>query len=116
MYQATPDKLTDEVIPVLEACLPEDDLHRLIPVDFQDMDPLSEGEPSIGALVELDAGLMVVAVYGRDSHRLSLRLPEVSPKTYDRLLEEIPIPESDIVWRNEKTRHFVGRALAALRG
>jgi hypothetical protein len=110
MMRAEPEELTEDVVPVLEAEMSEADLRRLIPVDLTEVDPLSEAEPSLGALVKFEPAnrtdLIAVVVYGLETCTLSLRLPRhvVSPESLRFLLEEIPIPENAVVWTNPLAR------------
>lgn len=102
MIRARPGELREDVEPVLQATLPEEEVRRLIPVRFSQLDPLAEPEPSLGALLRLESGMLAVAVYGRRTGTLSLRLPEasLSRKALETLLKEIPIPSEAIRWRN----------------
>lgn len=102
MIRAEPEELREEVVPVLEASLPEHEARRLLSVRLRRLDPLAEAEPSLGALLRLESGTVVVAVYGRETATLSLRLPETSiqPDVLRSLLEEIPIPEQSITWKH----------------
>jgi hypothetical protein len=108
MKRARPDELTEEAVPVLEARLPEKTVRRLIPVELSRVDPLAEAEPSVGALLRLDAGLLAVAIYGRETGILSLRLPrfKVSAGSLRSILEEIPIPDGAIFWTSPETRGY----------
>ncbi len=116
MIRAEPEELREEVVPVLEARLPEHEVRRLLAVDLRRLDPLAEAEPSLGALLRLESGLIVLAVYGRETATLSLRLPEASvePGVLRSLLEEIPIPERSIVWRSPAAAADVARMEASL--
>lgn len=105
MIRARPEELSEEVVPVVEARLQEREVRKLIPVALKRLDPLAEAEASIGSLVRLEADLLVVAVYGRETGTLSLRLPEsaLTPEAVAALLREVPIPKNAILWRNPAT-------------
>jgi hypothetical protein len=115
MKRARPEELAEEAVPVIEARLPEKAVRRLIPVELSRVDPLAEAEPSVGALLRLDGGLLAVAIYGEETGILSLRLPEdsVSASALDSLLKEIPVPEDAIFWRVPVTA-YRGRPSFAL--
>lgn len=102
MKRARPEELVEEAVPVLEARLPEEEVRRLLPVELTQVDSLAEAEPSLGALVRLRGGLLAVAVYGRETGTLSLRLPKVSvsSEALRSLLKEIPVAEESILWRH----------------
>ena len=106
MKRARQEELVEEAVPVIEARLPERTVRRLIPVELSRMDPLAEAEPSVGALLRLDAGLLAVAIYGQETGTLSLRLPrvKVSARSLRSLLEEIPIPPGAIFWTSPEAR------------
>lgn len=103
MIRAEPQELDREVVPVIEASLPEHEVRRLVPVELSRLDPLAEAEPSLGALLRLKGGLVAVAVYGTETETLALHLPEddVSEEAIDAMLTEIPIPRGAISWRRE---------------
>lgn len=102
MRAANPNELGERAEPVLSAVLSEAELDRLIPVEFQDInDPDAAAEPSKGVLIQLAAGPLVVLFYGKESGRLVVESPASADATQNvRLfLEEIPIPQSSIIWK-----------------
>lgn len=105
MKKAAPSELATEAVAVLEAGLAYDDLERLIPVGLEPLDPLAEAEPSVGALLRLDTGLLTVAIYGLETETLSLKVPEseVTRRSVRDLLEEIPVPTGSVRWRHPDT-------------
>lgn len=100
MHRAKPETLHEDVVSILQAKVSEFELRRLFPMKMDDLDPLSEPEPSIGLLIQLKSGGLVVAIYGRETGTLSLRIPE-SESVADALkaiLDEILIEKESISW------------------
>ena len=104
MQRAKPEALTEDVIPVLQVRVSENKLRQLFPIAMEDLDPLSEPEPSIGILIQLTSGELVVATYGLETDNLLLQVPKSKPamSAIRAILEEIPIKAEDITWRADK--------------
>lgn len=103
MQRAKPEDLREETVPILQARLSESELYQLIPVEFEELDPLSEPEPSIGTLLQLNSGDLVVVTYGRETRTLSLEIPESESiaGTSIALFEEIPLLKEKVTWHTD---------------
>ena len=114
MQRAKPEALNEEVIPVLQASIAQEQLRQLVPVTMEDLDPLSEPEPSIGTLIQLKSGDLVVATYGLKTGNLLLQVPksklvsEAIAILMQAILKEIPIETKDITWYSEQTYMEMG--------
>lgn len=105
MIKASPEELQTEVTPVIQAGLDESTVRQLIPVDFESLGPLVGPEPSMGALLRLETGLLAVAIYGLVTQTLLLKVAEdkVSEESVRALLEEIQLPRQSIRWQHPAT-------------
>jgi hypothetical protein len=105
MIKASPEELQTEATPVIQAGLDESTVRQLIPVDFESLDPLAGPEPSMGALVRLETGLLAVVIYGLVTQTLLLKVAqnEVSADSVRKLLEEIRVPRGSIRWQHPDT-------------
>ena len=110
MQRANPEALMEDVLPVLQARVSRRKLDLLLPVEMDDLDPLSEPEPSIGALIELDSRDLLVATYGLETGELLLQVPESKPlaSALKAILEEVPLDAEDIIWRADTTEEADG--------
>lgn len=111
MKRAQPHELQQDAVPGLVLNLSAARLRELFPVPFDVMDPLSEPEPSEGALVRLDSGLPVVVVHGQVTHRVTLSFPvsvDVS-HALRSVFAEVPVRSSEIVWTAESAARTAAR-------
>ena len=102
MRRAKPNELAEQAFPVMTARLSEAELGKWFPVPFDEInDPWAAPEPSLGALVSLDAGEYVVLDYGRESNQLIVRIPaSLDPSSFlIAFFREIPMPRTRILWR-----------------
>jgi hypothetical protein len=100
MQNAKPEELREETVVVLQAKIGEPQLHQLFPVKLEELDPLAEPEPSVGALVRLNSGDLIVVTYGRETDTLSLQMPESEPaaRILAAFFEEVPLWRENIIW------------------
>jgi hypothetical protein len=116
MRRAKPDELKEQAFPVMTARLSEAELGKWFPVAFDEInDPWAAPEPSLGALVNLDAGEYVVLDYGRESNQLIVRIPAILDATsfLESFFTEIPMPRARVLWRRADAR--LPRIVAAKR-
>jgi hypothetical protein len=102
MRRAKPDELTESAFPVLTARLSEAELGKWFPIAFDEVnDPWAAPEPSLGALVSLNAGEYVVLDYGRESNQLIVRIPaNLDASSFlVSFFREIPLPRTRVLWR-----------------
>src|SRR5262245_55018610 len=101
MQRVKPEGLLEETIPVLQAKVSEPQFRQLFPVAMDELDPLSAPEPSLGALIQLESGDLVIATYGQETGTLLLQIPESKPvaATIRAVLKEAPIEPTDITWQ-----------------
>jgi hypothetical protein len=107
MRRAKPDELKERAFPVMTVRLSETELGNWFPISFDEInDPLAAPEPSLGALVSLDAGEYVVLDYGRDSNQLIVRIPaDVDATSFlTSFFREIPMPRARVLWRREDAK------------
>ena len=115
MRRAKPDELAESAVPVMTARLSEAELGKWFPVPFDEInDPWAAPEPSLGALVSLDAGEYVVD-YGRESNQLIVRIPaNLQPSSFlISFFREIPMPRARVLWRRADAK--LPRTVAAKR-
>lgn len=105
MYRADPNILREDTVPILQAHIPCDQLHDLLPVAMEVMDPLSATESSRGALIQLENGTVFVAIYGDETETLLIQAPrsESVANVTNAILSEIPLQPNWITWRAEAT-------------
>jgi hypothetical protein len=86
------DELTTSLSPALIATMNAAELRETFPVEFQDLDPLQEAEPSSAALLRFPSGHAAV-VFGKQTDTITVSLPndERAPRIYRELLEEAPV-------------------------
>jgi hypothetical protein len=116
MRRAKPDELKEQAFPVMTARLSETELGKWFPVAFDEInDPWAAPEPSLGALVSLDAGEYVVLDYGRESSQLIVRIPANLDATsfLASFFKEIPMPRARVLWRRADAK--LPRMVAAKR-
>lgn len=116
MRRARPTELNEQAFPVITARLSEAELSEWFPVAFDEInDPWAAPEPSLGALVSLDAGEYVVLDYGRESNQLIVRIPaNLNATTFlASFFREIPMPRTRVLWRREDAK--LPRTVAAKR-
>jgi hypothetical protein len=104
---ANPTELKENAFPVMTAKLSEHELKSWFPISFEDIsDSWAAPEPSIGALIQLDAGAYVVLDYGKDSMQLTARIPSNvnASACLASLFREVPLPLSRILWWREDAR------------
>ncbi|ETX06495.1 hypothetical protein [Candidatus Entotheonella palauensis] len=101
MRKVRPETLSEDTVAVLQVQTSTDELERLVPVKMHPLDPLSEPEPSIGALIQLQSGDLIVATYGQETHTLLIEIPESKSiaKMIKIILNEIPINKQCILWQ-----------------
>ena len=102
MRAADPRELTTPAVPVLAARLSENQLTKLVPVRFKELtNPEEVREPSKAALIQLTTGSYVVLFYGRESHELTVEVPQNVnlAQGLAAFLAEVPLPASCILWR-----------------
>jgi hypothetical protein len=100
----------------MTARLSEAELGKWFPVPFDEInDPWAAPEPSLGALVSLDAGEYVVLDYGRESNQLIVRIPaNLDPSSFlISFFREIPMPRARVLWRRPDAK--LPRTVAAKR-
>jgi hypothetical protein len=100
----------------MTARLSEAELRKWFPVPFDEInDPWAAPEPSLGALVSLDAGEYVVLDYGRESNQLIVRIPaNLDPSSFlTSFFREIPMPRARVLWRRADAK--LPRTVAAKR-
>jgi hypothetical protein len=103
MRQANPNECVIDDGPggtILTAEMPEDELVDLFPIPMDHFDPLTQAEPSIGALVQLDSGQYLGVRYGTVSNTLVIEKPygADSGEAVAALMREVSIPEKVITW------------------
>jgi hypothetical protein len=100
MITAPAEALVADVRPSLIARISPDELKRLFPVPFVDLDPLAAPEPSRGALLRLQSGRMVVIEYGLVTSRLTVSVPASAniAETLIELLNEARIDMDTVEW------------------
>lgn len=116
MRRAQPHELKDQAFPIMTARMSEAELSEWFPVHFDEItDPWAAPEPSLGALVSLDAGEYVVLDYGRDSNQLIVRIPAKLDATafLTSFFREVPMPRARVLWHREDAR--LPRIIAAQR-
>src|SRR4029079_5751862 len=114
MRRARPAELKDAAFPVMTARLSEAELGKWFPVAFDEIsDPWAAPEPSMCALVQLDAGEYVVLDYGKESNQLIVRIPSSLDATsfLASFFREVPLPRTRVLWRRAGVR--LPRASAA---
>jgi len=102
MRRAKPNELKEQAFPVMTARLSEAELGKWFPIAFDEInDPWAAPEPSLGALVSLEAGEYVVLDYGRDSNQLIVRIPaNLDASSFlASFFREIPMPRARVLWR-----------------
>jgi hypothetical protein len=102
MRRARPNELKDSAVPVMTAQLTEAELGKWFPVSFDEInDPWAAPEPSLGALVSLEAGEYAVLDYGRESKQLIVRIPATldASSFLASFFREIPMPRKRVLWR-----------------
>jgi hypothetical protein len=116
MRRAEPNELAEKAFPVMTARLSEAELGKWFPVPFDEInDPWAAPEPSLGALVSLDAGEYVVLDYGRESNQLIVRIPaNLDPSSFlISFFRGIPMPRARVLWRRADAK--LPRTVAAKR-
>lgn len=116
MRRAEPNELAERALPVMTARLSEAELGKWFPVPFDEIsDPWAAPEPSLGALVSLDAGEYVVLDYGRESNQLIVRIPaNIDASSFlVSFFREIPMPRARVLWRRADAK--LPRTVAAKR-
>src|SRR5687768_4829030 len=116
MRRARPSELKEQAFAVITARLSEAELATWFPVAFDEInDQWAAPEPSLGALVSLDAGEYVVLDYGRESNQLIVRIPANLDATsfLASFFGEIPIPRARVLWHREDAK--LPRIIAARR-
>lgn len=100
MRRAQARELNEDAIPALVLEVSEQRLRELFPVRFSAVDPLSEPEPSIAALVELESGSYCVVTFGRVTHRATVSLPETAEvsRAVVSLFRETGIRKDEVQW------------------
>lgn len=101
MQRVKAEDLREDVIPILRAEISEEQLYQIFPIEFDELDPLCEPEPSVGALLRLESGDLVVVTYGRETGTLVLQIPESESvaSTSTALFKEIPMLKEKTTWR-----------------
>lgn len=100
MHRINPRECLIDPHRILIAKLGEKDFLRLFPVEMDEFDPMSEPEPSVGALVRLENSQCIGICYGKITHTLSIVKPihDITEQVIRRILEEIKFPDRSIVW------------------
>jgi hypothetical protein len=107
MRRAEPDELKERAFPVMTARLSEAELGEWFPVPFDEVnDPWAAPEPSLGALVSLDAGDYAALDYGKESNQLIVRIAANTDATsfLASFFREIPMPGARVLWRREDAK------------
>ena len=102
MRRARPNELKEQAFPVMTARLSEAELGKWFPIPFDEInDPWAAPEPSLGALVSLEAGQYVALDYGRQSNQLIVRIPaNLDASSFlASFFREIPMPRARVLWR-----------------
>jgi hypothetical protein len=100
----------------MTARLSEAELGKWFPVPFDEInDPWAAPEPSLGALVSLDAGEYVALDYGKESNQLIVRIPaNLDPSSFlVSFFREIPMPRTRVLWSRADAK--LPRTVAAKR-
>ncbi|HYI13724.1 MAG TPA: hypothetical protein VEK57_32095 [Thermoanaerobaculia bacterium] len=116
MRRASPNELKESAFPVMTARLSEAELGKWFPVSFDEInDAWAAPEPSLGALVSLEAGEYVVLDYGRESNQLIVRIPaNLDASSFlASFFREIPMPRARVLWRRADAK--LPRTVAAKR-
>jgi hypothetical protein len=94
MKAADLHELTTSLSPALIAEITAADLRTLFPVQFQDLDPLQEAEPSSAALLRFPSGHAAV-VFGKETGTITVSLPDDdrAARIYRELLDQAPLQE-----------------------
>lgn len=117
MKRAHPHELNEDASPAIQLRVSEERLRELFPVRFRELDAFSEAEPSIGALVRIDTGALLVVVFGTATKRAMISVP-VSANVHDSLsalLSEAPIFSSEVTWVAEDAGDLAFARRAAAR-
>ncbi len=101
MRKVGPEALSEDTVAVLQIQSSTDELEQIIPVKMYPLESLSEPEPSIGALIQLQSGDLIVTIYGQETGTLLIEIPVSKPiaKTIQAILNEIPIKKQCILWQ-----------------
>lgn len=98
MKAAGLSELTAPVSPAMIATMSSAELHRLFPVEFVDLDPLQEAEPSSAALIRFPSGHAAV-IFGKETETITISLPDDdrAVRIYRELLDEAPL-QNRVQW------------------
>src|SRR5215210_1941777 len=116
MRRASPNELKERAFPVMTARLSEAELGTWFPVPFDEIsDAWAAPEPSLGALISLDAGEYVVLDYGKEANQLIVRMPadRDASSFLASFFREIPMPRARVLWWREGAK--LPRTVAAKR-
>jgi hypothetical protein len=80
--------------PALIVTMNAAELRQIFPVEFQELDPLQEAEPSSAVLLRFPSGHAGV-VFGKQTDTITVSLPDDdrAPRIYRELLEEAPVQQ-----------------------
>jgi hypothetical protein len=92
MKVATLDELKVPISPALIAAMSAGELNKVFPVEFHELDPLQEAEPSSAVLLRFPSGHAAV-VFGKETETITVSLPndDRAPQIYRELLGEMPV-------------------------
>ena len=92
MRRASPNEsLIDETV-ILELPISEDIFKQLFPIDIDELDVLAAPEPSLGAMIQLEAGTYLVVIYGKITQSLTILKPpnDDTEAVLNALFNEVP--------------------------
>lgn len=116
MRSVAPESVNVALEPVMIARISREELARLMPVEFHEMEPLAAPEPSLGAVVELGSGRLVAVSYGKITGQLMVEVaptPEAAAVLLDLLLEA-PVDAESIAWVKPHLVAELDKAVAKL--
>jgi hypothetical protein len=104
MRRAKPDEVPVDSRPIATANLSEAELLAWMPIPFTEVNDLMiELEPALAALVQLDSGRYIYAVYYRESHFVTIDIPvnEDINATLADFFREVPLLRRRVTWHRD---------------
>lgn len=114
MRRAQPLELNEDTVPTLVLEVSERRLKELFPVSFTAVDSLSEPEPSIAALVQLDSGTYCVVTFGSITHRTTISVPVTADagRAAAAVIVETGVRKDEVRWLAEQASEALRLAAA----
>lgn len=100
MRRAKPTESVIDIYPILLAEVAEEGFFHLFPVEMSEFESLTEPEPSIGGLVQLENGQFIGVCFGKQTHQLSILKPmgQATKEVLEKVFQEVPLLQKYVTW------------------